>query len=66
MAWVSSVSKMLWPEAFSGSNDFASYITHFEIFSELQNKKSTLNSTKTDERPQYFALRMKNFFTRGY
>ena len=37
MAVVSSVSKELLPEAFTGSNDFESYLTHVELLADLQN-----------------------------
>ena len=60
-----SVSKMLLPEAFTGFNDFESYLTHFELLAELQ--KWTLNklassggaAREIDERPHYFALRLQ-------
>ena len=36
-----SVSKMLLPEAFTGSNDFESYLTHFGLLAEPQKWKRT-------------------------
>ena len=59
MATASSVSKILLPEAFTGSNDFENYLTHFELLAELQNWKRTVRGIKTDERPHYFALRLQ-------
>ena len=59
MATASSVSKMILPEAFTGSNDFENYLTHFELLVELQNWKRTVSGTETDERPHYFALRLQ-------
>ena len=56
-------SKTLLPEPFTGSNDFESYITHFELLSQLQKwqRKETVNGAETeiDERPHYFALRLQ-------
>ena len=56
-------SKTLLPEPFTGSNDFESYITHFELLSQLQTwqRKETVNGAETeiDERPHYFALRLQ-------
>ena len=53
-------SKTLLPEPFTGSNDFESYITHFELLSQLRmwQRKETVNGAETeiDERPHYFAL----------
>ena len=61
MAWHSS--KTLLPEPFTGSNDFESYITHFELLSQLQKlqRKETVNGAETeiDERPHYFALSLQ-------
>ena len=60
-----SVSKMLLPEAFTGSNDFESYLTHFELLAELQIWKRTEPASSSgaareiDERPHYFALRLQ-------
>ena len=60
-----SVSKMLLPEAFTGSNDFKSYLTHFELCAELQKWKRTEPASSSgtaweiDERPHYFALRLQ-------
>ena len=34
-----SSSRMLLPEAFTGSNDLESYVTHFELLAELQSGK---------------------------
>ena len=61
MAAASSTSKMLLPEAFTGSNDLESYITHFELLAELQNWKRTEGTParEVDERPHYFALRLQ-------
>ena len=57
-------SKTLLPEPFTGSNNFESYVTHFEFLSQLQKwqRKETVNGTETeiDERPHYFALRLQN------
>ena len=56
-------SKTLLPEQFTGSNDFESYVTHFELLSQLQKwqRKETVNGAETeiDERPNYFALRLR-------
>ena len=56
-------SKTLLPEPFTGSNDFESYTTHFELLSQLQKwqRKETVNGagTEIDERPHYFALRLQ-------
>ena len=60
-AWHSSKTLLL--EAFTGSNDFESYVTHSELFSQLQKwqRKGKVNGAETefDERPNYFALRMQ-------
>ena len=62
MAWHSS--KTMLPEPFTESNDFESYITHFELLSQLQKwqRKETVNGAETeiDERPHYFAIRVQN------
>ena len=46
---------------FTGSNDFESYITHFELLSQLQKwqRKETVNGadTEIDERSHYFSSR---------
>ena len=56
-------SKTLLLEPFTGSNDFDSYVTHFEFLSQLQKRqrKETVNGAETeiDERPHYFALRLQ-------
>ena len=58
-----SVSKMLLPEAFTGSNDFESYLTHFELLAELQKWTRTDPASsggaacEIDERRHYFTLR---------
>ena len=56
-------SKTLLPEPFTGSNDFESYITHFELLSQLQKwqRKETVNGAETEiaERRHYFALRLQ-------
>ena len=56
-------SKTLLPEPFTGSNDFESYVTHFELLSQLQKLQriETINGveTETDERPHYFAFRVQ-------
>ena len=56
-------SKTLLPESFTGSNDFESYVTQFELLSQLQKwqRKETVNGaeTETDERPHCFALRLQ-------
>ena len=53
-------SKTLLPELFTGSNDFESYVTHFQLLAQLQKwqRKETVNGDETeiDERPHYFAL----------
>ena len=59
MATASSVSKMLLPEAFTGSNNFESYLSHFEQLVELQNLKRIVTRTETDERPYYFVFILK-------
>ena len=57
-------SKTLLPEPLTGSNDFESYVAHFEFLSQLQKwqRKETVNGAETefDERPHYFALRLRN------
>ena len=56
---------MLLPEAFTGSNDFESYLAHFEQLAELQKWKNTEPASSSgaareiDERPHYFALRLQ-------
>ena len=49
--------------AFTGSNDFESYVTHFEFLSQLQKwqRKETVNGTETEteDRQQFFALRIQ-------
>ena len=56
-------SKTLLPEPFAGSNDFESYVTHFELLSQLQKwqRKEPVNGAETeiDERPHYFPLRLQ-------
>ena len=56
-------SKTLLPEPFTGSNDFESYVTHFERLSQLQKwqRKEKVNGTETeiDEWPHYFALSLQ-------
>ena len=66
MATASSVSKILLPEAFSGSNTFESYSTHFEQLTELQNLKSTVTRTEVDERRFYFAYISKKYAIQFY
>ena len=41
MATASSVSKMLKPEAFTGSNDFESHLTHIELNRVLIKRKKS-------------------------
>ena len=57
-------SKKLSPEPFTGSNDFESYLTHFELLLQLQKwqRKEKVNGAETelDERPHYFKLRLQN------
>ena len=52
---------MLLPEAFTGSNDLESYVTHFELLAVLQKCKRTEGdpALEVDERPQYFAHRLQ-------
>ena len=52
---------MLLPEAFTGSNDLESYVTHFELLAELQKWRRTEGdpAREVDERPHYFALRLQ-------
>ena len=56
-------SKTLLPEPFTGSNDFESCVTHFELLSQLHKwqRKETVSGaeTKIDERPHYFTLRLQ-------
>ena len=60
-----SVSKILLPEAFSGSNDFESYLTYFELLAVLQKWKrkepasSSGAAREIDEQPHHFALRLQ-------
>ena len=54
-------SKTLHPEPFTGSDAFESYVTHFELLSQLQNwqrKETDGAETEIDERPHYFALKL--------
>ena len=44
----SLVSKMFLPDAFTGSNDFESYITLFRLLAELQYWKRTIGEIETD------------------
>ena len=57
MATATSVAEILLPEVFTGSKNFESYLTHFELLAELQKCKRTISGTKTDESQLYFALR---------
>ena len=52
---------MLLPEAFTGSNDLESYVTHFELLAELQKWKRTEGgpAREVDERPHYSAIRLQ-------
>ena len=56
-------SKTLLPELFTGSNDFESYVTYFELLCQLHKwqRKETENGAETeiDEQPHYFALRLQ-------
>ena len=56
-------SKPLLPEPLTGRNDFESYITLFELLSQLKKwqRKETVNGAETeiDERPLYIALRLQ-------
>ena len=56
-------SKTLLRESFTGSIDFESYVTHFELSSQLQKwqRKETVNGAETEinERPHYFALTLQ-------
>ena len=56
-----STSRMLIPEAFTGSNDSESYVTHFELIAELPKGKRSEGdpAREVDERPHYFALRLQ-------
>ena len=56
-----TTSRMLLPEAFTGSNDLESYVTQFELLAELQKWKRTEGdpAREVDERPHYFALRLQ-------
>ena len=60
-----SVSRMLLPEIFTGSNDFESYLTQFELLAELQKWRRTERASsggavcEIDERPHYFALHLQ-------
>ena len=56
-----STSRMLLPEAFTGSNDVESYVTHFELLAELPKWKRAEGdpAREVDERPHYFALRLQ-------
>ena len=56
-----STSRMLLPEACTGSNDLESYVTHFELSAELQKWKRTEGdpAREVDERPHFFALRLQ-------
>ena len=58
-----SVSKMILLEVFTGSNDFESYLKHFELLEMLQIWKRTEPASsgqspcEIDEGPHYFAFR---------
>ena len=56
-----STSRMLLPEAFTGSNNLESYVTHFELLAELQKWKRTEGdpAREVDDRPHYFALSLQ-------
>ena len=56
-----STSRMLLPEANTGSNDLESYVTHFELLAELQKWKTIEGHPAREivERPHYFALRLQ-------
>ena len=56
-----STSRVLLPEAFIGSNDLESYVTHFQLLAELQKWKRTEGypARQIDKRPHYFALRLQ-------
>ena len=54
-----SSSKTLYPEFFTASNDFDSYVTHYELLSQFQKWQENKNAKKSDERPHYFALRLQ-------
>ena len=56
-----STSRMLLPEAFTGTNDLESYVRNFELLAELQKWKRTEGDAArdVDERPHYFALRLQ-------
>ena len=58
-----STSRMLLPEALTGSNDLESYVTHFELLAEIQNWKRAEGdpAREVDERPHYFALLLQKF-----
>ena len=66
------VSKMLLPEAFTGSNDFECYLTHFELLAGLQKWKPTEPASsggaarKKDARSHYFVLRLQKSATEFY
>ena len=62
----SSVSKMLLPEQFTGSNGFESYLTHFELLADLQNWKCTVSGAKNDERLIFLALRSQKSAIKFY
>ena len=54
-------SQTLLPEPFTGLNDFESYVTHFELLSQLQKwqRKETVNGAETEinERPHFFCVK---------
>ena len=55
-----SSSKLLFPEIFTASNDFDSYVTHYELLSHFQKWQKSKNAKKkSDERPLNFALRLQ-------
>ena len=56
-----STSRMLLPEAFTGSNNLESYVTHFELLAELQKWKRTEGdpAREVDDRPHYFAISLQ-------
>ena len=55
-----SSSNTLFAEPFTASNDFESYVTHYELLSQFQNGEKVNGENESGERPHYFALRLQN------
>ena len=52
---------MFSPEVITGSNDFKSFLTHFELLADPKIRKISIGGKKTDKQPLYSGLRMYIF-----